>query len=167
MKGINTELWSWLKSHAFLEGKTIGELLNELIAWYRAEVESTGVWLREPVRSRNTHGQLSVSGLDLELLTWIRAHARLNRITVGDIVNDAIELYRTEVEQSGESLGRAYRWSGELVTNTVKGVDRQLWRYLKDRAAVEDMTMGEMVNELISRYRRQVPEDQKIGPSTF
>ena len=86
---------------------------------------------------------------------------------MGDIVNDAIELYRTEVEQSGESLGRAYRWSGELVTNTVKGVDRQLWRYLKDRAAVEDMTMGEMVNELISRYRRQVPEDQKIGPSTF
>ena len=58
IKGINTELWRWLKSRAALEGKTIGEFLNELIARYRAEVESTGLWLREPVRPHYPHGEL-------------------------------------------------------------------------------------------------------------
>ena len=29
-----------------------------------------------------------------------------------------------------------------------------MWGYLRDRAAVEDMTMGEMINELIARYQR-------------
>ena len=73
---------------------------------YRAEVESTGVRLRESVRPRNTHGSMAIKGLDLKLLTWAQTHARLmNRITAGDIVNDAIELYRTAVEQSSESLG--------------------------------------------------------------
>ena len=157
IRGIHTESWSWLRSRAVLERKTFGETLNELIARYRAEVESTGVRLREPVRPRNTHGSRTIRGLDLELLTWARAHARLNRITAGDIINDAIELYRTAVEQSGESLGGPSLGSGELATTTVKGIDRQLWGYLKDRAAVEDMAMGEMVNELIARYQRQVP----------
>ena len=154
IKGINTELWRWLKSRAALEGKTIGEFLNKLIARYRAEVESTGLRLREPVRPQNPHGELSIRGLDLEVLTWIRTHARQNRITMGDIVNDAIEMYRYAVEQSGESLDLSFSGSGELVTNSVKGIDRQLWGYLKDRAAIEDMTMGEMVNALIDRYRR-------------
>ena len=157
IRGIHTGSWSWLRSRAVLERKAFGEILNELIARYRAEVESTGVRLREPVRPRNTHGSRTIRGLDLELVTWARAHARLNRITAGDIINDAIELYRTAVEQSGESLGGPSLGSGELVTTTVKGIDRQLWGYLKDRAAVEDMTMGEMVNELIARYQRQVP----------
>ena len=158
IKGIHTELWSWLKGRAALERKTLGEILNELIARYRVEVESTGVRLREPVRPRNTHGKMTIRGLDFELLTWARTQARLNRITAGDIVNDAIELYRTAVEQSGESLGGPSLGSGELVTTTVKGIDRQLWGYLKHRAAVEDMTMGEMVNELVVRYRRQAPK---------
>ena len=67
------------------------------------------------------------------------------------------------MEQSGESLGGPSLGSGELVTTTVKGIDRQLWAYLKDRAAVEDMAMGEMVNELIARYRRQVPMRPSSG----
>ena len=157
IRGIHTELWSWLKGRSVLESKTLGEVLNELIVWYRAEVESTGVRLREPVRPRNTHGSMAIRGLDLKLLTWARAQGRRNRITAGDIVNDAIERYRTAVEQSGESPGGPSLGSGELVTNTVRGVDRQLWGYLRDRAAVEDMAMGEMVNELIARYRSQGP----------
>ena len=157
IKGIHTELWGWLKGQSGIERKTLGEVLNELIARYRVGVESTDVRLRGPVRPRNTHGDLAIRGLDLELLTWARDHARLNRITAGDIVNDAIEWYKTAVEQYGEALGGPSLGNGELVVNSVNGIDRRSWEYLKDRAAVEEMTMGEMINELLARYRWDMP----------
>ena len=159
IRGIHLGTWSWLKGRAVLEDKTLGELLNTLIARYREEVESTGAGLGAQVRPGNTHGNVAVRGLDLGLLTWVRARARMNRTTPGDLVNEAIRLYRTSVERHGGFPGGPSFEASEVVTNTVKGVDRQLWGYLKGRAAVESMSMGEMVNELIARYKQEVDPD--------
>jgi hypothetical protein len=32
IRGINPDLWRWLKAQAALEGKTIGQKLNEVLA---------------------------------------------------------------------------------------------------------------------------------------
>ena len=38
---------------------------------------------------------------------------------------------------------------------SVKGIDRQLWKWLKARAALEGKTAGSVINELIDRYRKE------------
>ena len=40
VRGINEELWLWLRTRSVLEGRTVGEVLNELIEDYRREVGS-------------------------------------------------------------------------------------------------------------------------------
>ena len=39
---------------------------------------------------------------------------------------------------------------------TAKGIDRDLWRHLKDGAELESKNVGEALNEVIEWYRREV-----------
>ena len=41
---------------------------------------------------------------------------------------------------------------------SIKGIDRQLWRWLRYRATLERKSVGEKVNELIEDYRRRVAQ---------
>ena len=40
IRGVEQYLWRWLKAQAALEGKTIGQKLNELLAKCKQQVES-------------------------------------------------------------------------------------------------------------------------------
>ena len=39
---------------------------------------------------------------------------------------------------------------------SIKGIDRQLWQWLKYRATLERKSVGQKVNELIEDYQRRV-----------
>ena len=40
IRGVDQELWRWLKAQAALEGKTIGQKLNEILSESRGRTES-------------------------------------------------------------------------------------------------------------------------------
>ena len=44
---------------------------------------------------------------------------------------------------------------------SVKGIDRELWKWLKARAALESKTAGEIINGLIERYREGSRVDRR------
>ena len=41
IRGVDQHLWRWLKAQAALEGKTIGQKLNEILAGYKRRAESS------------------------------------------------------------------------------------------------------------------------------
>ena len=41
IRGVDQSLWRWLKAQAALEGKTIGEKLNEILACYKCQTETS------------------------------------------------------------------------------------------------------------------------------
>ena len=41
VRGVDQELWRWLKAQAALEGKTIGQKLNEILAEAKSELDRT------------------------------------------------------------------------------------------------------------------------------
>ena len=41
IRGVDQQLWRWLKAQAALEGKTIGQKLNEILACYKRQAGSS------------------------------------------------------------------------------------------------------------------------------
>ena len=41
IRGVDQHLWRWLKAQAALEGKMIGQKLNEILACYKCESETS------------------------------------------------------------------------------------------------------------------------------
>ena len=41
IRGVDQYLWRWLKAQAALEGKTIGQKFNEILASYKRQAESS------------------------------------------------------------------------------------------------------------------------------
>ena len=156
IRGVDPELWKWLKARSALEGKTQAQFVNELINRYRKEVGWSEDNLPAFAPRRNLHPKLTIRGLDRELWEWLKARARLEGRMAGDVINELIERYRTEVEWSNAEPRAAIHTRDPDHIITVKGIDRSLWRYLKDGAELEGKTVGEALNEIIEWYRRDV-----------
>ena len=155
VKGIDQQLWKWLKSRAALEGKTAGEIINELLGQYKKETGQSDERLQLAGRKRAPLAKITVRGINPELWEWLKARAASEDTTSGEIINVLIERYRREGGSSEAFRGAPYVYDPQHITN-VRGIDRELWRHLKDHAALEDKTVGEVLNELIHRYRREV-----------
>ena len=155
VKGIDRELWKWLKARAALEGKTAGETVNGLIERYRGEAGWPGARLPESVHERNLHPSLTIRGINRELWEWLKDRAKFEDSIAGELINRLIERYRTEVWSDAGLRMSIYTYNPNHITN-IRGIDRELWKQLKDGAELEDKTVGEVLNELIQRYRREV-----------
>ena len=55
VKGIDRELWKWVKARAALEGKPAGEFINDLTERYRQEAAWPSARLQEYAHKRNPH----------------------------------------------------------------------------------------------------------------
>ena len=96
VKGIDRELWKWLKARAALESKTAGEIINGLIERYREEAGWTGARLPESAHERNLHPSLTIRGINKELWEWLKDRAKFEDSIAGELINRLIERYRTE-----------------------------------------------------------------------
>lgn len=45
---------------------------------------------------------------------------------------------------------------GSTISVNVRGVNQELWRWLKGRAAVEGKNIGKMLSEVLDEYRRNL-----------
>ena len=140
IKGVDRELWRWLKSRAALDGKTIGEAINELMERHRTDLELN--------QGRSFNYTLTISGLDWELWDWLKNRAEAEGKTLGDISNEVVTEYRNrrEAPHKGD-------WHQML---TVRGIERHLWQWLRVRASVDSKTAGQILNELIARHKDRI-----------
>lgn len=155
IKGIDRELWKWLKARAALESKTAGEIINGLIERYRREPEWPGAGLPGSAYERNPHPSLTIRGINRELWEWLKDRAKFEDSIAGELINRLIERYRTEVSFNVGLRMSTYTYDPNHITN-IRGIDRELWKHIKDAAELDDKTVGEVLNELIERYRREV-----------
>ena len=155
VKGIDRELWKWLKARAALEDKTAAEVINGLIERYRREGGWSGTTLQESARERNPHTKLTVRGIDRELWEWLKKRAQLEDTIAGELINRLVEQYKAEAGSDVKLRMSTYAHDPHHIT-TIRGIDREVWQHLKDGAELEDKTVGEVLNELIEWYRREV-----------
>lgn len=140
IRGADKRLWSWLKARAALEGKLMGELLSGLIEQYQKDSSYSF--------RRDYHKQLTIRGVDKEMWRWVKHRAAAEGKTTGEILNEMISHHKERVLAS-------HKLEHENVL-TMRGIDRVLWSWLKDRAAYEGKTVGQLSNEIIDRYREEV-----------
>ena len=103
------------------------------------------------------HDILTTQGINQELWIWLRSHAAIERRNVGAIINELIERYKNEVASGGVApqLTSTYELEPKH-QHSIRGIDRNLWQWLKSRSIVEYRFLGEILNALIERHRREV-----------
>ena len=102
---------------------------------------------------RDYHDILTTQGINKELWKWLRAHAALQKKSVGEIVNEMVGDYREEVRRLGRTLDLSspYELQPEH-RHSIRGVDRTLWQWLKAQSILDEKFLGEILNGLIYRY---------------
>ena len=87
-QGINRELWKWLRAHAVVEDRTVGEIINELIEGYRSNVSMRSAGLEmTSTYELELDNQHSIRGIDRELWQWLRAQMH----TAGEVLGRSPE----------------------------------------------------------------------------
>ena len=110
VKGINPELWKWMRARATLENESMGELLNELIDGYRLAVEEDGPRLEfgSPYEA-DLDGQHSVRGIDPGLWRWLRARSILDQQLLSEVLNELAYRYMIAAEDVAPVTRTIYR----------------------------------------------------------
>ena len=106
-------------------------------------------------RKREWHEILTTQGINRELWKWLRAHATVENTTVGELINGLIEDYRNDVRMRSGDLEMTSGYSLEPANqHSIRGIDRDMWQWLRAQAILQDKFLCELLNELI--YRKMV-----------
>ena len=97
VRGLDQALWEWARARAVLEDKTVGDLLNFLLARYRNEMIPSTPDSNTPVMPLENDRLFSIRGIDRSLWRWVKFHSALERSTVSGVLNGIIQKYKDEV----------------------------------------------------------------------
>ena len=97
---------------------------------------------------------LPVQWLNKDLFPWFRAQVILEGRSTGEVINGLIFEYWREAARTNSCLEvvspfELYR-DNQL---SIRGIDRELWRWLRSPAVLFDESPGRILNELIASYR--------------
>ena len=92
---------------------------------------------------------IAIKGVDPQLRQWLKARAALEDCPVGQLLNYIILRYRDEV---GWSQANALRQPNPHPSLTVRGLNPQLWEWVKARAAQENKYAGDVINDLLRHH---------------
>ena len=95
---------------------------------------------------------LPVRWINRELWAWLRAYGELQQRTAGELINELIDGYLSEVGWSNAKLTPSSYEPCQGVALSIRGLDRELWRRFNARALLEGQYAGRMVNALIERF---------------
>ena len=183
VRGIDRTLWQWFAAHAKLQGRRYGHILNELIDHYRNQEPwslagspyppynqqhppacpaQEGVF---PVAPKREYPpllpSLSIKGIDPDLRRWFKARASYEGRRTGILLNEIIERYKDQV---GWSEANSVRVPNPHPSLTVRGIDPDLWKWVKARAIHENKVAGDVINDLLHQYRKDVSEGEAWFP---
>ena len=110
---------------------------------------------------RDYHDILTTQGVNRELWKWLRGRAAIETRSVGEILNELIYGYRQEVGRTGRApqLTSSYELESKN-QHSIRGIDRDQWRWLKAHCIFEERYLGDIVNALIEQYMGEVGEIQ-------
>lgn len=105
---------------------------------------------RQPRELRATgRHPTAIRGLDPQLRQWLKARAVLEDCTIGELLNSIIPRYKDEV---GWSQANATREHNPHPALTVRGLNPELWQWVKARAAFENRVSGDVINDMLNHY---------------
>ena len=106
---------------------------------------------------RDYHQILPVKWINRELWKWLRAHVALEDRVTGEVINELIDRYKSDTTGwLGGKLEMTSCYEPDIKSQlSIRGIDRELWRWLKARGIMEEQSAGEILNELIYRYRSE------------
>ena len=175
IRGMSREALIWVRGQAVAEGKTIGNLVSELIYEYWNDVSQSKKMLPRAPYTDYSHKWVDIRRADRTVWRWLRGEAKLQRKTSARILCELIARYQGRVEAMGfanpqsPSPGLAGPVESKMsshiphradpgVTYRIFGTHPALWSLVKARVRLENKTLGELVNEVIGAYRESVGE---------
>ena len=110
--------------------------------------------------------RLRIRGMSLEALNWAKAQAVAEQKNVGHLLSELMYEYRNDVSRSRDSVPAApYQdYSHEAIT--MRGIDKALWRWLREQAKAENKPAVQLLCELIGRHESRVKEMGFTKPSS-
>ena len=104
----------------------------------------------------------TVRGINPVLWRWVRARVTMEHRPTGEYFNELIEDYKASVEKCDVLLELVSPHRPDYRSNrTLRGVDPQLWRWLRARSILEACYLGSMLNELIYRHMVSAGEPRR------
>jgi len=137
IRGVDPDLWRWLAVRSSVEGRQLGEFLNELLYQHMVTAD-------EPVRVTGAQYRKCVNCGGLFLPRQGDSLACSNKCRV-DLHQEAME----------DGTDRPYKVTDPVI-RTIRGLNPVLWQWSRDQARLEDKTLGEFFNEVLDVYRRSV-----------
>lgn len=92
----------------------------------------------------------TIKGIHPALWRWARARVALENRSTGELINELIEQYKSKVEENNDRLEMTNIY--EVVPGnqcSVRGINPELWRWLRSRSILEDYYLSEVINELL------------------
>lgn len=97
---------------------------------------------------------VTMSGVDRDLWRWLRAFGALKGQFAGEAVSDMLAWYRSAVDGACSGLPPGVEKSSKGSHGiVVRGVERELWRWLKARALQDRLTLYRMFNGIMQVYK--------------
>ena len=97
IRWMSREAWNWARAQAVSEGKSLGNLLSELMQEYRDDVSrSKGALPQAPYRDYS-QGMIGIRDIDQILWNWVKDHARSENKTAVRILCELIGRHERRV----------------------------------------------------------------------
>ena len=97
VRGLNPQLWQWVKERASHENKVAGDVINDLLRQYRKDASEGEARLPISPPVSDPDYIVSIKGIDRYLWQDLKDGAALEQKTVGESLNEIIEWYRRSV----------------------------------------------------------------------
>ena len=172
VRGMSREAFTWIKGQAVAEGKTIGNLVSELIYEYRNDTFQSKKALPRAPYADYTGKEIDIRRADRTLWRWLRDEAELQGKPPVQMLCELIARYQDRVKAMGFADPRvpspglagsvepptSGRIPQKADPGVIFGTHPALWDLAKACARLENKTLGELINEGISSYRESMGE---------
>ena len=101
---------------------------------------------------------VTIKGVSAESWKWLRDYGKSRGQFAGETVSEIINTYRSQEGWSGTAVSQltSSRDGEPRGLTSIRGVDRESWRWLKARALLGGSTRGEFLSGLIEWYKDRV-----------
>ena len=112
---------------------------------------------------RSHHLIRTVKGINPTLWRWTRARVALENRSVGELINELIDNCKQEVEGYNVAFKPTSPYEADNGrARSIRGIDGELWRWLRARSILEERYLSELLNELLYQHMITADEPKQV-----